>query len=323
MAIRITTFNVNGLRSFSKYVEANYRLSFNDFLLKKLGADVLCVQETRGSEASLAEFGQLRDYAMFSAHCTHKKGYCGVSTFVRRWLHCEGCDEVLEKGRGRALETRHGSFSVLNLYFPYLGDRSQERDDYEAKKARVVEFYKSVGGYVHGRERLIICGDFNAVYEIRDHYQFESERARIAAYNFHGTPPPRSERPFPSPTELPYEFFDVEDLKSFLLEMPQRLWLRDFLGRGTHVDGFRVHNEETQMYTCWNTVLRLRSRNLGTRIDLVLVPKEIKIVGSQITPEIMGSDHCPSYVDVELGVEEQRDTCRRRDGIFAFFPSHR
>lgn len=323
MAIRVATFNVNGLRSFSKHVAANYRLSFNDFLHARLGADVLCVQETRGSEASLAEFGQLRDYAMFGAHCTHRRGYCGVATFARRWLRCDGSDEVLARGHGRALETRHGSFSVLNLYFPHVGECSGGADGREAKTARAMEFYRGVGDYVHGKERLVICGDFNAVCEMRDHYQFESERAKIAGYRFHGTPPPRSERPFPSPTALPFEFFDVEDLESFLLEAPQRRWLRDFLARGTHVDGFRVCNGESQQYTCWNTMLGLRARNLGTRIDLVLVPREAEVVESRIMSDIVGSDHCPVYVDVELGVEVLRNTGGRRDGIFAFFPSRR
>lgn len=323
MAIRIVTFNVNGLRSLSRYVTANYRLSFNDFLLTRLKADVLCVQETKGTEASLAEFGQLRDYAMFGAHCTHRKGYCGVATFVQRWLRCDGCDEVLERGHGRALETCHGAFSVLNLYFPYVGEGSRGRDGYEEKKTRAMEFYRSVGDYVDGKERLVICGDFNAVCEMRDHYQFESERAKISKYRFHGTPPPRSERPFPSPTALPFEFFEMADLEDFLLEAPQRRWLRDFMVRGTHVDGFRVCNGESQQYTCWNTVLGLRPRNLGTRIDLVLVPRDVEVVGSQIMSEIMGSDHCPVYVDAELGVEERRDAGSRRDGIFAFFPSRR
>eukprot|EP00866_Antonospora_locustae_P000310 jgi/Antlo1/310/672 len=318
MAIRVATFNVNGLRSFSKYVATNYRLSFNDFLLTRIGADVLCVQETKGTEATLAEFGQLRDYAMFCAHCTHRKSYCGVATFVRRWLRCDSCDEVLERGHGRALETRHGSFSVLNLYFPYVGECSRGGDDYEAKKTRAMEFYRSVGDYVHGKERLVICGDFNTVYEIRDHYQFENERTKIAGYRFHGKPPRRNERPFPCPTTLPFEFFDVEDLESFLFEAPQRRWLRDFLARGTHVDGFRVCNGGSRLYTCWNTMLGLRPRNLGTRIDLVLVPGDVKVVGSQIMSEVMGSDHCPMYVDVELGVEERRDVVSRRDGIFAF-----
>lgn len=315
--VRIATFNVNGIRSFVKHVKKAHAMSLNDFLSRVLCTDILCVQETRASEPAMACFSNMRDYAVFNAHDTFRQGRSGVSTFVSRRLCCQGASEPLRKGEGRALLTDHGSFSVLNLYFPYM-DAQETRP---AKRDDVFSFYEEVGDYVEGTGALVLCGDFNAVYEIRDHYQFVSEYRKIKR---HGTWGPRVTRPRPRATELPYEFFEVSDLDAFLVEVPQRLWLRNFIRAGTHVDSLRVHRKEDVAYTCWNTFLGLRSRGMGTRIDLVLVPRDIPVLDSGTMPEIQGSDHCPSYADISVQiVEGDGQGLDRGGGIFAFLEKRR
>lgn len=311
MPVRIMTFNVNGIRSFLKHVKKTHGMSFNDFLRSVLCVDILCVQETRASEASMAILGNMRDYATFSAHNMLSPGRGGVSTFVARGLYCRGAEEVLRKGHGRALATDHGSFSVLNLYFPYM----DTRETCATRRAEVLSFYEEAGEYAKRGGRLFLCGDFNAIYEIRDHYQFVSEDAKIKKY---GTWGPRRKRPSPRATELPYEFFSVADLDAFLVEMPQRRWLRDFVQAGTHVDSLRAHCSEAAIYTCWNTLLGLRHRQMGTRIDLVLVPRDVDVLGSGTMPHIQGSDHCPSYADVSVEVAQGDDNVLGRRGLFAF-----
>lgn len=60
--------------------------------------------------------------------------------------------------------------------------------------------------------------------------------------------------------------------------------------------------DRLKMYTVWNTIKNTRPVNYGSRIDFILVSKELKsaIKKGDILPEIMGSDHCPVYVDLQM-----------------------
>ena len=62
------------------------------------------------------------------------------------------------------------------------------------------------------------------------------------------------------------------------------------------IDSFRlIHPNRKEAFTCWNTEMKCRENNYGTRIDYIftdvnLIPYLSKC---EIQPEIMGSDHCP------------------------------
>ena len=47
---------------------------------------------------------------------------------------------------------------------------------------------------------------------------------------------------------------------------------------------------------------KAREKNIGWRIDYFIVSEKIKdkIVDAKIHPEIMGSDHCPVELDMEI-----------------------
>ena len=53
-------------------------------------------------------------------------------------------------------------------------------------------------------------------------------------------------------------------------------------------------------YTYWNNLNpKIRQNNSGWRIDYFLLTKEIKIENCDTLPEIIGSDHCPLFLDFE------------------------
>ena len=69
------------------------------------------------------------------------------------------------------------------------------------------------------------------------------------------------------------------------------------------VDSFRhLHPELTDHYTWWSYMSRVRERNIGWRIDYFIVQSSIadKIKAASIHSEIMGSDHCPISVEIDL-----------------------
>ena len=68
------------------------------------------------------------------------------------------------------------------------------------------------------------------------------------------------------------------------------------------IDTFRYKHPEEVKYSWWSYRFKAREKNAGWRIDYFLVSDRIKeqIDGAEIHTEIMGSDHCPVEVDLNL-----------------------
>jgi exodeoxyribonuclease-3 len=86
-----------------------------------------------------------------------------------------------------------------------------------------------------------------------------------------------------------------EGLKGFTVE--EREGFQNFIDAG-YVDTFRMFNKGNGFYTWWSNFNNARARNIGWRIDYVLVSSALKdkIKSAAILPEVLGSDHCPVEV---------------------------
>ena len=68
-------------------------------------------------------------------------------------------------------------------------------------------------------------------------------------------------------------------------------------------DSFRyLYPEKENCYSWWSYMGRAREKNVGWRIDYFIVSNSIqnKIKESAIHPEILGSDHCPVELQIEI-----------------------
>ena len=69
------------------------------------------------------------------------------------------------------------------------------------------------------------------------------------------------------------------------------------------IDTFRYFYPDTEgIYSWWSYRFKAREKNAGWRIDYFLVSDDLKdkIIDAHIHTEIMGSDHCPIELTVEL-----------------------
>ena len=66
----------------------------------------------------------------------------------------------------------------------------------------------------------------------------------------------------------------------------------------THLDVYKRQG----IYSWWSYRFKAREKNAGWRIDYFLVSDDLKdkIIDAHIHTEIMGSDHCPIELTVEL-----------------------
>ncbi|MCY3543523.1 MAG: exodeoxyribonuclease III, partial [Chloroflexi bacterium] len=210
--------------------------------------------------ASLKEVEGYRAY--FAS--AERKGYSGVAIYTKREPTSVkvgfGVDEF--DSEGRTLVADYGDFLLYSVYFPN-GKRSKDRLDY---KMRFYDaFLEHIDGQIASGRNVVICGDVNTA-----HRAIDLARPKQNAK------------------------------KSGFLEI-EREWIDKLLDHG-HLDTFRMFNNEPGNYTYWDMITRARDRNVGWRIDYFYVSSALadKVTGAFILPEVMGSDHCPVGIDIEV-----------------------
>jgi exodeoxyribonuclease-3 len=244
-------------------IRAVQKKGFSSWFLK-VSPDVLCLQETKAQRDQLEK--SLVEIEGYESHWSsaERKGYSGVATYTRRKplsvKHGFGIPEF--DSEGRVLITEFPEFILFNVYFPN-GKRDQVRLDYK------LEFYRAI--FQHWQDlckegkRLVICGDYNTAHK-------EIDLAR------------------PKENKTVSGFLPIE-----------REWM-DGLVRLGYVDTFRLFNQDPSQYTWWDMMTRARERNVGWRLDYFFVSQDLapKVNNAWICPEVMGSDHCPIGLELEL-----------------------
>jgi exodeoxyribonuclease-3 len=256
--MRLITWNVNGIRAVHR--KGNLQEIFS------YAPDILCLQETKAHEAQLvADIHDVSGYESYFESSKEKKGYSGVATYSARSpesvVHGLGVDRF--DAEGRVLETYHGKFVLLNVYFPQGGGgehRFQYKLDFYDAILERVQTLRECGNSV------IICGDVNVAHEAID----------LA-------------RPD-----------DNHDHPCFRPEV--REWIDALIHEHGFIDAYRhCYPNRTGAYTYWDMQTHARDRNVGWRIDYFLVTpdlvKDIKDVA--ILSDVYGSDHCPVLMDMQ------------------------
>jgi exodeoxyribonuclease-3 len=164
---------------------------------------------------------------------------------------------------GRVIQADYPEYTVITSYFPNAG-RGIERMAYK------LEFYGAFLEHVNrlrdqGR-KLIFMGDFNVAHN-------EIDLAR-----------------------------PEEALKGTGFLPQEREWVSKYIENG-YVDTFRaLHPDERDAYSYWDAWRDRRARNIGWRIDYVMVDGELmsKVKRAFIRADVMGSDHCPVGIELEV-----------------------
>jgi exodeoxyribonuclease-3 len=81
----------------------------------------------------------------------------------------------------------------------------------------------------------------------------------------------------------------------------ERKWI-DKLNQNGWIDSFRYMHGDDVKYSWWDNFTRARDRNVGWRIDYVFIDEKLKdnLKDAFILTEVMGSDHCPVGIEIEI-----------------------
>jgi len=226
--------------------------------------DILCVQETKASLEQLPpELKEIEGYRVYFSS-PERKGYSGVGLYSR--LEPKSVKSGFGIPRfdqeGRMLIGDYGEFVLFNVYFPN-GKASKERLRYK------LDFYDAFLDYADALKakgrKIIICGDFNTAHKEIDLAR-PKENSKVSGF-------------------LPEE----------------RAWMDKLVEHG-YVDTFRMFNREGGHYSWWDLKTRARERDIGWRIDYFFVSEDLRprVKAAYILSEVMGSDHCPVGIDLEI-----------------------
>ena len=233
---------------------------FLDFL-SNTGADSFCLQETKLQAGKVAL--ELPQYQQFWNYA-EKKGYSGTAVFSKEPpIHVQygvGVEHLDTEGRLITLE--YPDYYLVTCYTPNA-QRELARIDHR------LAWDTAFRNYVSGLDKLkpvIICGDLNVAHNEIDLKNPASNRGNAG--------------------------FSDEERDSFtkLLECG-------------FTDSFRhLYPETTGAYTWWSYMFQARQKNAGWRIDYFLVSDRIapRIKAASIYTDIMGSDHCPVGLEIDL-----------------------
>ena len=231
--------------------------------LESEAPDVVCLQEIKARTEDLDEnILNPKGYHAFW-NPAERKGYSGVAIFTKKKPVAVHLGLGIERFdcEGRILRIEFKDFDLFSVYFPN-GTSGEERLQYK------MEFYDAFLDHCEelrgqGRE-LVITGDVNTAHKPID---LKNPKANQKNSGF-----------------LPKE----------------RAWVDKFIEHG-YVDSFRAFNEDPDQYTWWSYRFNVRAKNVGWRIDYFFVTEGLmkKVKDSFITPEVMGSDHCPIGLDIK------------------------
>lgn len=224
-------------------------------------ADIFCIQESKMQEGQLDL--QLEGYYQYWNYA-EKKGYSGTAIFTKREpLNVQygiGCEKHDMEGRVISLE--FDTFYMVTVYTPNA-QNELTRLDYR------MEWEDDFRKYLKKLEKnkpVIVCGDMNVAHKEIDLKNPKTNRKNAG--------------------------FTDEEREKF----------SKLLDSG-FVDTFRyLYPDKENIYSWWSYRFQARSKNAGWRIDYFLVSEALKdkIKEAEIHTEIMGSDHCPVELQIEL-----------------------
>jgi len=227
---------------------------------KTIDADFFSLQETK-MQPGQAEFEPSGYYQYW--YSAEKKGYSGTAIFTKHEPISVkyGIGIPEHDTEGRAITLEYENFYLLNVYTPNA-QRELARLSYR------MDWEDALRGYIEEldlKKPIIYCGDLNVAHEEID--------LKNPKTNHHSA-----------------GFSDEERGK-----------FTELLDLGFS-DTFRSLYPDKIEYSWWSYMMKAREKNVGWRIDYFVVSERIlpKVRDSYILTDIMGSDHCPVGLDIDI-----------------------
>ncbi|MCF7831487.1 MAG: exodeoxyribonuclease III [Candidatus Pacebacteria bacterium] len=265
--MKIISWNVNGIRAVHR---KNLLVPF----ITEHDPDIICFQETKAQQSeSPVNIPVYQEYW----NSAEKKGYSGTAIFTKEKpiSVTYGFSESVNKKynfkdsfgdtskEGRVITAEYKKFFLVNVYTP------NAKDDLGRLPMRYDNWdpaFLEHCNELQKKKPVIMCGDFNVAHT-------EDDLAR-----------------------------PKQNIGNKGFTNKERIGIDNIITAG-FADTFRLFTQGNGHYTWWSHFGKSRERNVGWRIDYFFASKKLtsKINQAKILPDIMGSDHCPVSLEIDLG----------------------
>lgn len=233
---------------------------FMDFF-DSVDADIFCLQEIKLSGGQI-EWNKENYYSYWNY--ADKKGYSGTAVFSKEKplsvKYGIGIDEHDHEGRVITLEFEN--FYMVTVYTPN-SQRELTRLEYRMKWE---DDFRNFLNDLRKNKPVVVTGDMNVAHKEIDLKNPKTNRKNAG-------------------------FTDEERQK-----------MTELLDSG-FIDTFRYfYPDAEQKYSWWSYMFKSREKNAGWRIDYFLASKELedRLISAEIHDKVLGSDHCPIELVIDL-----------------------
>ncbi len=224
-------------------------------------ADIFCLQETKIQEGQVEL--DLPGYYQYFNYAV-KKGYSGTAIFTKKEPVSVSYGIGIEEHdtEGRVITLEFDNFYMVTVYTP------NSKQQLERLEYRMVweDAFREYLNALRVKKPVVVCGDLNVA-----HKEIDLKNPKTNRHNAGFTDEERSKM-----TELLESGF---------------------------IDSYRHFYPDTEgVYSWWSYRFQARVKNAGWRIDYFLVSDELKekLVSADIHTQVLGSDHCPVEVQLDL-----------------------
>ena len=227
---------------------------------KDVNAEIFCLQETK------CQLGQVElNFDGYESYwnSAEKKGYSGTAVFTKiKPINVTYGIGIEEHDKeGRIITLEFEKFYLVTNYTPNA-KRELERLEYRMKWEDEIRNYLLK---LKKTKSVIMCGDLNVAHEEIDLKNPKTNKGNDGFTN------------------------------------EERGKMTELLNAG-FIDSFRYLYPQKVEYSWWSYMGHAREKNVGWRIDYFLVSEDIKkkIKEAKIHQEILGSDHCPVELEIDI-----------------------
>lgn len=243
-------------------------------VIEKFKPDVVCLQETKAEQhESPIDFADYHEYWNSSQG---RKGYSGTAIFTREkpiTVLNDFPESIVKKydlvdeygdpnSEGRVIAVELEKVFIVNVYTPNSkGDLSRLPLREKHWDPAFLEYVSQL----NQKKPVIFCGDLNVAHTPDDLANPKSNERT------HG--------------------FTIEERRGI-----------DAIINTGFIDCFRLFTSGNGHYTWWSHFANSRARNIGWRIDYWFVADKLKnkVKSCTIHADVMGSDHCPVMLEVDV-----------------------
>lgn len=231
---------------------------------KSLDADLFFIGESKYTEEEGKDYPFVPEgYFLYQSTSKVKKGYSGVALFTKEKpiTVSYGLEDGLYSEEGRVIVAEYPSFYFLGAYVPNSGEELKRLPFRLEYEKRLLSFIDEL----NKKKPVIYAGDMNVAYQEID--------LKNPSSNHHNAG------------------FTDEERNAF----------GNLLSHG-YIDSFRYLYPAKVEYSWWSYRFHAREKNAGWRIDYFVLSPSLasKLKDSKIHTEILGSDHAPIELDIDL-----------------------